>query len=148
MMEPVQGCPLLASSPGRLWDTFSKRCPSFSRGWFFFLERPCREAPKPAVLGITKMPDLLVPGARMQESSWAGFAHWSPNGKPLRGAQRRAQKACKVARQMHSGFFSSSFASSASPNHAIPSKTGFLAANPSQDSTCLQRPAGRRQARP
>ena len=124
--------------------------------WFFFLERRCREAPKTDARGITASLKTPAEDARPL-GAWRKDARerlgWfcSPVSQPktpqrcpkLHAVSVQACKACS-----HLFFFSSSLASSASPGHAIPSKTGFLAAKPSRDSICQQRPAGRRQARP
>lgn len=131
VMEPVQGCPLLASSPGRLWDTFSKRCPNFFRGWGFFWKD---------LAG--RHQNLLSVASQRCRTSWCmvrgckraaglvlltGLPMANPSEVPEAAHRKHARWQGKCIR----GFFSSSFASSASPNHAIPSKTGFLAANPS-----------------
>ena len=154
-METVRGCPLLASSRGRLWDTSSKRYPNFSRG--FCLERPCREAGKADVRGITALletpdEDAGPLGAWCKDAreqlGWFCSPVSQPKTPPRRtkphAASMRACKACGCKLARHAFIL---FAHPLLPPHLpamqFPAKQGSCQQNPPETSSaCNILPVG------
>lgn len=136
VMEPVQGCPLLASSVGTLWDTFSKGCPSFSRG--FTLGKPCREAPEAAA-----HEDARALGAWHKDAAeqldW--FSHRCPNKNPSEAHEPALQGVWMQA-------WKRAFILSAHPLLPPHLPAMQFPAKSSWSPISHQHPAGRRQTRP